>query len=49
MAIEKIAADDDLKEEVTTLLKENNEALSEFFNKPETIGAILKHIHLISF
>ena len=39
--------DDDMKEEATKLLTEENELVVEFFNKPETIMTILKYIHFI--
>ena len=38
--------DDDMKEEATKLLTEENELVVEFFNKPETIMTILKYIHI---
>lgn len=47
IAIEKIVADDDMKEEATKLLNENHDELGEFFNKQDTISLILNYISFI--
>lgn len=43
-SMDKIVVDEDMKEEATKLLTEENELVVEFFNKSETIMRILQYI-----
>eukprot|EP00026_Physarum_polycephalum_P003273 Phypoly_transcript_03283.p1 GENE.Phypoly_transcript_03283~~Phypoly_transcript_03283.p1 ORF type:complete len:763 (+),score=203.00 Phypoly_transcript_03283:172-2460(+) len=46
-SMDKIVIDDDMKEEATKLLTEENELVVDFFNKSETIMTILKYISTV--
>jgi hypothetical protein len=46
--MDKIVAEEDMKDEAIKLIAENNEVVGEFFAKHETIMKILKYILLSS-